>query len=268
MAEMHAAVAGGVARRLQLAAHSLKGGVASFAAGSAYEAALRLEQMACAGDLAAAGRGGVLKPEAPHRLDSLPIAARAAMRGEGDESGAAAFSPPRLVSCTQPRLAPFYTKPGSPLRARETILGGLRRFKRGRDGVLKPEFRLDSLPIAARTARRGEGDESGAAAFSMEKVVQHWEPWEPRFSALPRNYRAFGSVPTVPTCAGGMHFSASRGDTPGLRPLSRKKAQGGLRGGSRGSHAPRLRVASPSVSRPLGETRISSPPILMSETWI
>jgi hypothetical protein len=73
------------------------------------------------------------------------------------------------------------------------VLVALLRFTRGRGGVLKPEapHQLDSLPIAARAARRREGDESGAAAFSMEKVVQQWEPWEPHFSPFPRNYGVF-----------------------------------------------------------------------------
>ena len=54
MTEMRAAVAGGEPPRLQLAAHALKGGVATFAAGATYEAALRLEKMGRAGDLSAA----------------------------------------------------------------------------------------------------------------------------------------------------------------------------------------------------------------------
>src|SRR6516165_10412900 len=54
MTEMRAAVAGGDSPRLQLSAHALKGGVATFAARAASAAALRLEKMGRAGDLSAA----------------------------------------------------------------------------------------------------------------------------------------------------------------------------------------------------------------------
>jgi signal transduction histidine kinase/DNA-binding response OmpR family regulator len=54
MTEMRAAVAGRDPPRLQLSAHALKGGVATFAARATYEAALRLEKMGRAGDLSAA----------------------------------------------------------------------------------------------------------------------------------------------------------------------------------------------------------------------
>ena len=54
MAEMRAAVAEGNPPRLQLSAHTLKGGVVTFAARAAYEAASRLEKMGRAGDLSAA----------------------------------------------------------------------------------------------------------------------------------------------------------------------------------------------------------------------
>jgi CheY-like chemotaxis protein/HPt (histidine-containing phosphotransfer) domain-containing protein len=54
MREIQAAVARGDPPRLQLAAHSLKGAVANFAACDAYEAALRLEKMGRSGDLSGA----------------------------------------------------------------------------------------------------------------------------------------------------------------------------------------------------------------------
>ena len=51
MAEIQEAIANGDSRALMAAAHSLKGGVGSFAAKPTYEAALRLEMMGHNGDL-------------------------------------------------------------------------------------------------------------------------------------------------------------------------------------------------------------------------
>jgi PAS domain S-box-containing protein len=85
MAEMRAAVAGEDPPRLQLSAHALKGGVATFAARSAYEAALRLEKMGRAGDLCAA-------PEALAALAQEVERLRPALAALAEQAAAA---PPR-----------------------------------------------------------------------------------------------------------------------------------------------------------------------------
>jgi len=54
LAELQVAIATGDSQALMRAAHSLKGGVASFAAKPTYEAALRLEMMGHSGDLSQA----------------------------------------------------------------------------------------------------------------------------------------------------------------------------------------------------------------------
>jgi PAS domain S-box-containing protein len=91
MTEMRAAVAGGDPPRLQLSAHTLKGGVATFTARAAYEAALRLEKMGRAGDLSAAPEAlAALAQEIEHLRPALT-----ALAGEGDpRARRAAAGPP------------------------------------------------------------------------------------------------------------------------------------------------------------------------------
>ncbi|MBI4517041.1 MAG: Hpt domain-containing protein [Deltaproteobacteria bacterium] len=55
LAALHAAIAGGDAQALELAAHSLKGSLGNFAAERAVAAALRLELIGRGGNLARAG---------------------------------------------------------------------------------------------------------------------------------------------------------------------------------------------------------------------
>jgi len=54
LADIHAAIAAGDAKRLQRAAHTVKGAVDNFGAAASYKAALSLEQMARAGEIGAA----------------------------------------------------------------------------------------------------------------------------------------------------------------------------------------------------------------------
>jgi CheY-like chemotaxis protein/HPt (histidine-containing phosphotransfer) domain-containing protein len=86
MTEMRAAVAAGDPPRLQLSAHALKGGVAAFAAGAAYEAALRLEELGRAGDLSAA-------PEALAALAREVEYLRSALTTLAEQAGAAPGGP-------------------------------------------------------------------------------------------------------------------------------------------------------------------------------
>jgi PAS domain S-box-containing protein len=85
VAEIHAAVACGDARRLQLAAHSLKGAVTSFVARDASEAALRLEKMGRSGDLsAAAGAVAALVQEVERLRPALTALAEQAAAPTAD----------------------------------------------------------------------------------------------------------------------------------------------------------------------------------------
>jgi signal transduction histidine kinase/DNA-binding response OmpR family regulator len=86
MTEMRAAIVGGDPRRLQLSAHTLKGGVATFAARAAYEAALRLEQMGWAGNLSAAPEAlAALAQEVEHlRPELTALVEQAADAPPGD----------------------------------------------------------------------------------------------------------------------------------------------------------------------------------------
>jgi CheY-like chemotaxis protein/nitrogen-specific signal transduction histidine kinase/HPt (histidine-containing phosphotransfer) domain-containing protein len=81
MTEMHAAVAGEDPARLQLSAHALKGGVATFAARAAVEAALRLEKMGRGRDLSAA-------PEALAALAQEVERLRPALTALGEQAAA------------------------------------------------------------------------------------------------------------------------------------------------------------------------------------
>jgi HPt (histidine-containing phosphotransfer) domain-containing protein len=85
MTEMRAAVAEGNPTRLHLSAHTLKGGVATFAARAAYEAALRLEAMGRAGDLSLAPPAlAALAQEVEHLRPALTaLAERAAAAPPG-----------------------------------------------------------------------------------------------------------------------------------------------------------------------------------------
>jgi len=87
LTEMRAAVAGGDPHRLQLSAHALKGGVVTFAAGAAYEAALRMEKMGQAGDLSTA-------PEALAGLAQEVEHLRPALAALAEQAGAAPLSGP------------------------------------------------------------------------------------------------------------------------------------------------------------------------------
>jgi CheY-like chemotaxis protein/HPt (histidine-containing phosphotransfer) domain-containing protein len=92
MTEMRAAVAGGDPRRLQLSAHALKGGVATFAARAAYEAALRLEKMGRASDLSAATEAlTALAQEVEHLRPALTdLAEQAGSATSGSQAAAPA----------------------------------------------------------------------------------------------------------------------------------------------------------------------------------
>jgi CheY-like chemotaxis protein/HPt (histidine-containing phosphotransfer) domain-containing protein len=77
LADIDAAIAAGDARKLQRAAHTVKGAVDNFGAPAAFDAALRLEQMARAGELGAAGEASAALRALIERLASeLGVALR------------------------------------------------------------------------------------------------------------------------------------------------------------------------------------------------
>jgi hypothetical protein len=142
---------------------------------------------------------------------------------------------------------------------REAVLVGLLRFKRGRGGVLKPEFRIDSTRSRLQLAQRGEerGMKAGQPLF----------PWRKWFSTGNRGNRIFLFSAELQGFLIGSHGSHRRrgvcsflppeetcqasGPSPG------KKHRGGLRGGNRGNH--QERPVFPAVS---GKNRFPRFPVI------